>query len=253
LKAFVEDLINGAATAAEAWLAWTADLVQLAVAGAWQAGWDSVDAALFAAELPLYGLLASYRWLPARMGFAYPLREELERRFLTVADPRRLHFPQRHASALTALHWLRQDAFALDDILRCARYDSGREDPPSFAGPYRPGDDPLVLIDGSPGRPPSANPWAWFSADSPDETDLADQTLAVTGALGLGSAVDLCRSLAPAGIPMPDAMASLPDLNLDADRGYGYRCWYHWSDRTGRPATNPLLDPVVKVGYGPDF
>ncbi len=57
---------------------------------------------------------------------------------------------------------------------------------------------------------------SWLA--SPQETRQAVHDIGMRGSTGFGNAVDLC-------IAMLDGRIGVPDLDLDGDRGYGYRTW----------------------------
>jgi hypothetical protein len=114
-------------------------------------------------------------------------------------------------------------------------------------GPYMAGDLPDQLFLGGHLGNPRARP-EYESAYSPAITDaLNREHIMLTRTIGnpLGDPIPFSsyligRILSGAGYPV--------DFNLDADRGYGYRCW-DWTRNPAYTATNarnqPYVQPVV--------
>lgn len=120
-------------------------------------------------------------------------------------------------------------------------WEPGRTHP----GPFLQGQDARVLIDKAPGD--SGARTDFEQAGSPEDTEsVADYSL--SEGRHLGDPVDY-------GIYLTGRIADgqdVPDFNLDADRGYGHRCW-DWDRDKSRPVVPPINDDPdmdAKYRYG---
>lgn len=108
-------------------------------------------------------------------------------------------------------------------------WEPGRTHP----GPYTLGQDARVVMNKAPGHPSARTDFE--SAGSPADTEAVSDSRLADGE-HLGDPVDY-------GVYLIGKIAGgeeVPDFNLDADRGYGHRCW-DWdrdADRTVRPSIN---------------
>jgi hypothetical protein len=111
----------------------------------------------------------------------------------------------------------------------------------SHAGPWLQGENARSLL--LPGAGHAATRSAFEKAAGPEQTDKCCETHLKKGE-HLGNPVDY--SLYVVGqitaAKDPDVPA-LPDFNLDADRGYGYRCW-DWNRRVDSLAAHVNEGPV---------
>lgn len=114
---------------------------------------------------------------------------------------------------------------------------------PTFAGPYSCGDMPHILLNGQiPGDQSIRS--AYEQSSTPADTDQISFSQA-TPSINLGDPVNfsayliwqLTRIDAPA-----NPQTRITDWNLDADRGYAYKCW-DWNRHKAPPKgqTNPHL------------
>jgi hypothetical protein len=99
---------------------------------------------------------------------------------------------------------------------------------PTYAGPYACGDMPHILLDGGiPGN--QTIRMEYENSDSPQHTDNISFQKA-TQAVNLGDPVNfseyLIWQLTREIFPLPtNPKTRITDWNLDADRGYAYKCW----------------------------
>jgi hypothetical protein len=106
--------------------------------------------------------------------------------------------------------------------------DSPPELNPTFAGPYTCGDTPHILLDGGiPGDQSIRKEYE--ESASPIQTDDISFTKA-TKTVNLGDPVNfseyLIWQLTRDTFPLPmNSKTQITDWNLDADRGYAYKCW----------------------------
>jgi len=109
---------------------------------------------------------------------------------------------------------------------------------PSLAhpGPFRQGQDAAILMNRDPGN--AAARAAYEAAANPAATDAASNSNLPAGQ-HLGDPVDYSVHVA-GQLTQPGEVA---DFNLDADRGYAYKCW-EWDRNPNRPLTPTALpDP----------
>jgi hypothetical protein len=113
---------------------------------------------------------------------------------------------------------------------------NGWEAPRAHVGPYVVGDAADVLMGGMPGSDSARH--RFEAAATPDATEAASAELLPMAGANLGDPIDygaylvgqltgrLSTDANGARVyAANDAAAPLPDFNLDADRGYAYRCW----------------------------
>jgi hypothetical protein len=106
----------------------------------------------------------------------------------------------------------------------------------SHPGPYRQGDDARVLMNHLPGS--NAARVDYEKAATPADSESASDANLPAGR-HLGDSVDY-------SVYVMSRLANgqaLPDFNLDADRGYGYKCW-EWDrrpDRSWTPSPTGIL------------
>ncbi len=201
--------------------------------------------ALYLLQLSLYQIYRQYRWALALTGFAYPdpdqLFHPLAQQFinpfgLVSAMPRR-EFPDEMDNALMFPAGCPSPAPQPTGCLEPAAASSG---------PYArwPLNYPFWFIEGEPLNPAIVR--ALTSAPTPERTIAITRGLvppspaniAGTNYSGsLGNAFDFylqyAANIAQAGGDSNDL--NLPDWNLDADRGYGFKCW----QLTGGPLEPP--------------
>ncbi|MDT5188838.1 MAG: hypothetical protein QOI28_1089 [Mycobacterium sp.] len=116
-------------------------------------------------------------------------------------------------------------------------------------GPYRQGDRPDSLLGSAPGHPEHRP--AYEAAYSPAITDALNEELIRLARLPgnpLGDPIPFSsyligRILSDTGYPV--------DFNLDADRGYGYRCW-DWTRDGGYTAKSGRGQPYVQPDVAPE-
>ena len=109
-------------------------------------------------------------------------------------------------------------------------WEPGRTHP----GPFLQGQDARVLMNKAPGDHLARR--RFEEAPSPGETEVLADTVLAEGR-HLGDPVDY-------GVYLTGRIADdadVPDFNLDADRGYGHRCW-DWDRDPGRPVVPPIND-----------
>ena len=124
---------------------------------------------------------------------------------------------------------------------------------PTFAGPWQPGDLPDKLLDGSiPSNQGLIQKYA--EAADPHETDTISFN-EVTASNNIGDPVNF-SSFMMWLLARPE-IGEAPDWNLDADRGYAYKCW-DWNrqnndtgqvltDTEGHPYMAPCTPPPQTV------
>jgi len=101
------------------------------------------------------------------------------------------------------------------------------------SGPWRQGQDARVLMNHAPGDP--ATRAAYEAAVTPQQTDQVSAARLPAGD-HLGDPVDYGTYV----VSRLTSGAAMPDFNLDADRGYGYRCWdFNRSGDTTVPKVTP--------------
>lgn len=101
------------------------------------------------------------------------------------------------------------------------------------AGPWQQGQDARVLMNHTPGDPAART--AYEQAVTPDKTDQVSLAQLPAGK-HLGDPVDYGTYV----VSRLTQGGSLPDFNLDADRGYGYHCWdWNRSDQATVPKVTP--------------
>lgn len=208
--------------------------------------------ALYLMQLGLYEIYRQYRWALCLSGYAFPdpdqLTNPLAQQFinpqgLVHAMPRR-EFPdeQDHCLFFPAGCTLPQTPGCIEPIR-------------AISGPYTrwPLNYPYWFVEGEP-TDPEVEP-KLVAAKSPEET--ADITRGLffpaSGAHykgSLGSAIDFFlrhaeKIAADRGGP---AQMDLPDWNLDADRGYGFKCWQLQKDSSTNPASDTALEPPPANG-----
>lgn len=90
------------------------------------------------------------------------------------------------------------------------------------SSPYPAGSRPDWFIDKAPHNPAAD---ALATAKSPSETQGIDKSTLLAGKGQLGNAVDWCGGLIGKADTTKLTAIDLPDWNLDADRGYGWKSW----------------------------
>ncbi len=205
--------------------------------------------AFYLLQLSLYEIYRQYRWALALTGFAYP-------------DPDQLYHPlaQQFINPLVNVMRMPRREFP-PEMENALMFPSGCSTPQpqpvgciepvaANSGPYTrwPLNYPYWFIEGEPLNPAVVN--ALSSATLPQDTIAITSGLFPPPAAGiagaayagsLGNALDFflryARTIARAG---GDANTlNLPDWNLDADRGYGFKCWR---------VTGGLLEPPPETG-----
>lgn len=180
--------------------------------------------ALYLLQLGLYEIYRQFRWALALSGYAYPdpdqLSNPLAQQFVNPRNPYdrldempRREYPEEQDHCLF---------FPLSSV----------EKQPAMSGPYTrwPINYPYWFIEGEPSDLGVEE--ALMNADSPDVTRkitsgiyFPEKGQSYKGSLG--SAIDffLRRMSEVAADGGGDGKMKLPDWNLDADRGYGSKCW----------------------------
>jgi len=108
-------------------------------------------------------------------------------------------------------------------------------------GPFQQGQDAAILMNNDPGN--AAARAAYEAAASPDATDAVSNAT-IPSNQHLGDPVDYSVYLA-GQLTRPGEVA---DFNLDADRGYAYKCW-EW-DRSADRSHTPTALPDPKYTFG---
>ncbi len=172
---------------------------------------------LYLLQLTLYEIYRQYRWALALSGFTYP-------------DPDQLPHP-------LAQQFVNPQV----DVQNMPRRQSGnpvmfpatsQEPPPATSGPYTrwPNNYPYWFIEGEPLS--SRMVEALTNAATPERTMALTRNLfpglgAANYSGSLGNSMDLylryATQLAQDGGDI--GQLTLPDWNLDGDRGYGFKCW----------------------------
>jgi hypothetical protein len=117
---------------------------------------------------------------------------------------------------------------------------------PTFAGPYECGDMPHILLDGGMTGDQAIRA-KYEHAKTPAETDQISFTEA-NKVVNLGDPINFAAYLTwqlTRNQPPKGSKSSVTDWNLDADRGYAYKCWdwnRHFVPKTGASTEHILLD-----------
>ena len=179
--------------------------------------------ALYLMQLGLYEIYRQFRWALSLSGYAYPdadqLSNPLAQQFINPPNPLNLlnQLPRREYEP-------EQD--------NCLFFpQSSLEERAAMAGPYTrwPINYPYWFIEGEPSDPNVEK--ALMAASTPDETARITSSMFFSRrqnyAGSLGSAMDFFarRMEEISADGGGDAAIRLPDWNLDADRGYGSKCW----------------------------
>lgn len=223
--------------------------------------------AYYTIELPLFEMIKAERALLVMTGYLHPMQDEIDAgliqlgnndhgAFLTllssvddilgtglqVGGPIAEPIPDRRYPHQT--EWA--DGEFLDFISRSSKEyhhpwdypDTPVEPCPTFAGPFPAGALPDVLLDGA--TPPNEVLFGKYArAESPTDTDRISFT-EVTPNNNLGDPVNFSSYLI--WQLARDDVRRLTDFNMDADRGYGYKCW-DWNRRPDdKDGANRLTD-----------
>jgi hypothetical protein len=191
--------------------------------------------ALYLLQLALYEIYRQYRWALSLTGFAYPDPDQL---FHPLAQ--QFINPQVDVTAMPRREFPVEMDNALMFPAGCASpapQPTGCVEPlAATSGPYTrwPLNYPFWFIEGEPLNPAMVN--ALTSAPSPQRTMALTSRLFPSPLAGisggaysgsLGNAFDFylqyARNIAQDGGDSGDL--NLPDWNLDADRGYAFKCW----------------------------
>ncbi|MFX1340383.1 MAG: hypothetical protein ACFFDK_17370 [Promethearchaeota archaeon] len=97
---------------------------------------------------------------------------------------------------------------------------------PTIIGPHIPGNVPSSFIDPF-SIIPSIDRDPWLDADIPSETDRVNMENLATPMMGGAIALTVF---------FINNIDTIPNFNLDSDRGYGYKTWEH----RGEPILNPF-------------
>lgn len=178
--------------------------------------------ALYLFQLGLYDIYRAFRWALVVSAYLLPDPDQL-------ADPFAQQFINPHPSSI--LHTPRMEYPRERDHSQFYPL-SATEEPAVIAGPYGHFgiNYPYWLIEGEPSDPDFEK--MLTAAMTPSETAKVTGALSGNASDGpyrgsLGSAVDFYLRRAEeihAGGGGPAGL-TLPDWNLDADRGYGFKCW----------------------------
>jgi hypothetical protein len=182
--------------------------------------------ALYYLKLALYDALRALRWALSMTGYMFPEPDELFHPYAQqFINPTGSPFGMPHLE-----YPPERD--------NCTQFPlSGTEFAQAFAGPYLryPLNYPYWFIEGEPFDP--AVEAGLVAATSPAAT------IRMTATLGrrrgsLGNAIDFFLRRAREINQSPDGVSAmlLPDWNLDADRGYGFKCWRAGSTLNPPPA-----------------
>lgn len=200
--------------------------------------------ALYLLQLALYEIYRQYRWALALTGFAYPdpdqLYHPLAQQFINplglVQDMPRREFPVEFERALMYPSGCATPAPAPTGCLEPAA---------AMSGPYTrwPLNYPYWFIEGEPLNPHAVA--VLSKAPTPERTMAATRGMFPSPRMphdgSLGNAIDFYLHYAAriAGSGGGADHLALPDWNLDADRGYGFKCWELREGTLEPPAQDP--------------
>lgn len=199
---------------------------------------------LYLLQLSLYEIYRQFRWALVVAGYVYPEPDELAQSYA-----QQFINPAGTIANVPHLEWM-PFADSKGESQNCTVYPSnGTELPAASPGPYTrfPLNYPFWFIQGEPTDP--AVETALTNASSPSQTMSITQNLFFPSAVlaapryrgSLGSAFDfyLRRAAEVAAAGGDSTKLVLPNWNLDADRGYGFKCWRE---------TSPLAPPPPPSG-----
>jgi hypothetical protein len=210
--------------------------------------------ALYLLQLALYEIYRQFRWALCLTGYAFPDPDQL---FHPLAQ--QFINPLGLVQAMPRREWPVEQDNCLFFPAGCpSAAPPGCVEPQTVtSGPYRrwPLNYPFWFIEGEPTNPDMEG--ALGGAASPEVTFELTRGLfpSPTGAAysgSLGNAVDffLRRATEIATGGGGDKHLFLPDWNLDADRGYGFRCWEVTKDSSGNDtALEPPPVGGVSIKY----
>jgi hypothetical protein len=186
--------------------------------------------ALYLVQLGLYSIYQHFRWALTLSGYVYP-----EPHRLGHAMAQQFINPEGIVSNYPHLEWPPY-VLSKGEQEHCLFYPSNpAEPPPTSPGPYRhwPLNYPFWFVEGEPYDPDVEA--RLINARTPEET----ARITSGSRRGLGNAVDLFGRRVAELIGGGPAKMQLPDWNMDADRGYGFKCWRIKSGTTLQPPNYP--------------
>ncbi|MBS1911227.1 MAG: zinc dependent phospholipase C family protein [Bacteroidetes bacterium] len=230
--------------------------------------------AYYTIELPLYLMVKAERAVMVMTGYFHPMKDEIEMGLVQIGNNRRGNFLQVLALIDDVLgfdvpptrepvpdpNYPHQTRFEEPVVAGVSLYKTSDEyhhpwaypDTPAelchtFAGPWRDGAMPDALL-GNDIPTTESVVEKYANAATPHDTDHISFS-EVTDVHNLGDPVNF-SSFMMWDLARPET-TEMPDWNLDADRGYGYKCW-DWnrhSDKLGEP--KPLKDTEGHPYFAP--
>lgn len=224
--------------------------------------------AYYTIELPLFLMIKAERLVMVMTGYFHPMADEIDTGLIQIGNNNHGNFLQVLSAVDDVLgtgleirtptaepvpdrQYPHQTKFEESGILNTVLNKSSDEyhhpwDYPetpveichSFAGPFQAGDLPNVLLDGN--MPVNEPLVAKFSAAANPQNTDAISFAEVTANHNMGDPVNFSSFLIWQ-LTRKDLAKNVPDWNLDADRGYGYKCW-DWNRPLKPNADNTLID-----------
>lgn len=211
--------------------------------------------AYYTIELPLFMMLKAERSVMVMTGYFHPMQDEIDMGLVQIGNNNHGNFLQvlsdvddilgtglevgpAIAEPVPDCQYPHQTKFEETGVLNNIFNNSSEEyhhpwDYPetpveichTFAGPFQSGDLPNVLVESN--IPADESLIERYSkAANPFETDMISFSQ-VTANRNMGDPVNF-SSFLMWQLARPEIQKNIPDWNLDADRGYGYKCW-DWS------------------------
>lgn len=208
--------------------------------------------AYYTIELPLFMMLKAERSVMVMTGYFHPMQDEIDMGLVQIGNNNHGNFLQvlsdvddilgtgleigpATAEPVPDSQYPHQTKFEETGVLNTLLNKSSEEyhhpwdypeTPveicPTFAGPFQSGDLPNVLVESNiPANEDLIN--SYTKAANPFETDMISFS-EVTANRNMGDPVNF-SSFLMWQLARPEIQKNIPDWNLDADRGYGYKCW----------------------------
>jgi len=225
--------------------------------------------AYYTIELPLFMMLKAERAVLVMTGYFHPMQDEIDMGLVEIGNNNHGNFLELLSAVDDILgtglevgaatnepvpdpQFPHQTKFEETGLLNTLLNKSSEEyhhpwDYPetplelchTFAGPWQSGDLPHKLLENSiPTDEKLVEKYA--AAADPFETDMISTT-EVTAMQNMGDPVNFSTFLIWQ-LARRDFKHELPNWNLDADRGYGYKCW-DWNRQTGDgPNDHTIID-----------
>jgi hypothetical protein len=228
--------------------------------------------AYYTIQLPLYYMIKAERALLVMTGYFHPMEDEIDLGLIQIGNDNHGNFLSLLAAVDDILgtglqigvppaepvpdrNFPHQTEWADGELLNFLNRSSAEYHHPwdypetpvekchSFAGPFPSGSLPQALLDGT--VPPNERLYKKYAdAATPTQTDQISFA-EVTAANNLGDPVNFSSYLI--WQLARDSVERFTDFNMDADRGYGYKCW-DWN-RQAQDGKNSTLKDKEKHDY----